>query len=481
MSRHAFITPTSLFLTPAASPSPGWYDVGWRNPLIKTPTLDELVAKESAVLTRHYVFKFCSPTRRSLLSGRYPTHSGTDNGGDATMDLRFTSLATKLKSLGYATHQSGKWHAGHYIMEQTPHGRGFDTSLGYFQGMEDHWNQRFQECNHSTDLWDTDKPGFGMNGTYGDYLYAARAVSVIQAHVATTPLFYYLAMQCAHDPMQVPDRFAALYDKETCADVDEYAFSSVIDEVISNVTAALRKKDMWANTLMVFSADNGGPAFSDQQAASNYPLRGGKYQLWEGGIRATAFVSGGLLPSKMRGTNITSLMHICDWWVTFAKLAGGVATDGDGSVVPKLDGLDQWPIISGASTAVVRSEVFPAKGVLIQEQWKLVVGGVGGTAMWSGQHYPKVPATGPKNLDCGAGCLFDVVSDPEERLNLNGSAAHAGTVAKMQARLAALELTIWQANPKQTNTTIQQVCAMTLAQGEWLTPADWHPHWARKA
>ena len=75
--------------------------------------------------------------------------------------------------------------------------------------MEDHWNQRFQECNHSTDLWDTDKPGFGMNGTYGDYLYAQRAVSVIEAHPASTPLFYYLAMQCAHDPMEVPDRFAA--------------------------------------------------------------------------------------------------------------------------------------------------------------------------------------------------------------------------------------------------------------------------------
>ena len=89
----------------------GWYDVGWRNPLIKTPTLDELVAKEGAVLTRHYVYKYCSPTRRSLLSGRYPTHSGTANNNNATMDLRFTSIATKLKGLGYATHMSGKWYS----------------------------------------------------------------------------------------------------------------------------------------------------------------------------------------------------------------------------------------------------------------------------------------------------------------------------------------------------------------------------------
>jgi hypothetical protein len=183
----------------------------------------------------------------------------------------------------------------------------------------------------------------------------------------------------------------------------------------------------------------------------------------------------------MRSTNITALIHICDWWVTFTSLAGGDATDGDGSVVPKLDGLNQWPVISGAST-VVRSEVFPAKGVLIQGRWKLVVGGVGGTAMWSGQHYPKIPATGPATLDCGKpGCLFDVEHDPEERINLNSSATHASVIATMSARLAALELTIWQADPAQTNTTIEQVCAATFAQGGWLTPANWHTNVATRS
>lgn len=140
-------------------------------------------------------------------------------------------------------------HAGHYIMQQTPHGRGFETSLGFFEGMEDHWNQRYAECNHSTDLWDTDKPAFGMNGSYGDYLYSRRAVSVIEAHPAATPLFYFLSMQCAHYPMQVPDRFADLLDNRTCPDVIEYAFSSVIDEVVHNVTEALKQKGMWPNTL----------------------------------------------------------------------------------------------------------------------------------------------------------------------------------------------------------------------------------------
>ena len=56
-------------------------------------------------------------------------------------------------------------------------------------------------------------------------------------------------------------------------------------------------------------------AFSDQNAASNFPLRGGKYSLYEGGLRVTAFVSGGLLPPAMRGTNISAPIHVCDWYV----------------------------------------------------------------------------------------------------------------------------------------------------------------------
>ena len=57
----------------------------------------------------------------------------------------------------------------------------------------------------------------------------------------------------------------------------------------------------------------------------------------------------------------------------------------------------------------------------------------------------------------------------------------ASLISSMQSRLAALEKTIWQANPRQTNTSIKQVCDMSLSQGEWLTPADWHPQWARES
>lgn len=175
---------------------------------------------------------------------------------------------------------SGKWHAGHSIVRQQPHGVGFDRSLGYMNGACDHYTQEDREdgCSNSpkgsktkkpptVDIWDTDRPGYGLNGTYGDYMYVGRAVeTIVQHNASAAPLFYYLAMQCAHAPMEAPDRFKDLYDKKTTPNVIEYAFSSVIDEGLANVTRALKTKGMWDNTLLVVSSDNGGPAFIDQHA-----------------------------------------------------------------------------------------------------------------------------------------------------------------------------------------------------------------------
>eukprot|EP00039_Didymoeca_costata_P025840 m.14383 g.14383 ORF g.14383 m.14383 type:complete len:493 (+) comp5075_c0_seq1:1-1479(+) len=450
----------------------GYYNVGFRNPLIKTPVIDNIVKTEAALIERHYTFKYCSPTRRSFLSGRQPTHSGQDNSARATVDLRMRTIANKLSEAGYDTYQSGKWHAGHDIVFQTPHGRGFNTSLGYFNGACDHWTQKDSEdgCGEITDLWDTDRPAEGMNGTYGDYLYGGRAVDVIMNHDVSRPLFYYLATQCAHDPMEVPQRFLDIYPK-TVPNQIEYAFSSVVDEVIDNVTKALRAKNMWENTLFVVSSDNGGPAFSDQHAASNFPLRGGKYTLFEGGIRVTAFVSGGLLPSSMAGKNISAPIHVCDWYATFSHLAGVDASD-DHQGVPSIDSINQWPVISGSISTPLRNETFPATGVLIQGKYKLIATGPG-TAKWSGPLYPKVPATGPNSLDCSqkSPCLFDIVNDPFEYQDI--AQQNPTIVTSMLNRVIVLNNGTFEGVPP--NVAKGAVCSMTKANGNFLTPSDWTP------
>ena len=88
----------------------GWFDNGFHgNNLIKTPFMDQLVKDESALIERHYTFKFCSPTRRSFLSGRVPPHSGQSNSAAATVDMRMQTIADKLKSANYVTGQAGKW------------------------------------------------------------------------------------------------------------------------------------------------------------------------------------------------------------------------------------------------------------------------------------------------------------------------------------------------------------------------------------
>jgi hypothetical protein len=107
----------------------------------------------------------------------------------------------------------------------------------------------------------------------------------------------------------------------------------------------------------------------------------------------------------------------------------------------------------------------------LQRQWKLITGTSGGTAKWSGPLYPKVPATGPISVFCGAGCLFDVVQDPFERNNL--AFEQPAILHAMQQRLVNLTATIW--SPTYPNVSSTSVCARTAANGGYLTPSDWTP------
>jgi len=170
---------------------------------------------------------------------------------------------------------------------------------------------------------------------------------------------------------------------------------------------------------------------------------GGKMSWFEGGIRTSAWVTGGVLPPAMRGKNLSSshLIAVCDWHSTFLALAGAAGSkahhDGEiesgvvleeeetrprGAVaarfsmlpppLPTLDGIDQWPVISGERSTPLRSEVFVGSDVLVYRNYKLIATAAG-DARWSGAMYPKVPATGSRNISCSneAPCLFDVVQD----------------------------------------------------------------------
>jgi len=414
----------------------GHYDVHWNNPDISTPNLEALV-KDGALLDRHYVYKYCSPTRSSLLSGRLPIHVNEDNSPDpfpgAGIPRNLTIIAKKLKQAGYATHQVGKWHAGHASFGHIPTGRGFDTSLGYLAAAEDHWTQQREGClGTHTDLWKNNGPAYGLNGTeYGGYLYNKEAVSIIQSHDPSTPLFLYMAFQNVHAPLEVPQPYINQYSSIDNKDRQVYSgMVAFLDEAVGNITNALKKAGLWENTLIVFSADNGGPTYAGG-GGNNYPLKGGKLSDWEGGVRVAAFVSGGFLPSAVRGTVIDGYVHVCDWYATFAYLAGVDPTDNVPGF-PATDSINVWPLISGQTKTSPRTEIplssFPGvlNGIphalsLISGPYKLLLGEIP-ISGWTGPQYPNNTGTivGPALLEnCIGGCLYNIIEDPTEHQELS--------------------------------------------------------------
>ena len=466
----------------------GRYNAGFRgNAEARTPAIDGLVA-EGVLLERQYVYQFCSPTRSAFLSGRLPIHINEANHGPSAyggVDLRASTVADVLKGAGYATHQTGKWNAGSLLYGQVPTERGFDTSLGYMGGEEDHYTQLGNfgplpganympaelladsasfRCNEVmevggaggeqpgaaleggntklVDLLENGTPALGRNGSYAAYMYTNHTVSLIEAHDTATPLFIYHAWQEAHTPNEVPEwelgPALPADSKSTPALRQTYeAMVHTMDSGIGNITAALKAKGMWDRTLIFFSADNGGREDGDF-GGNNFPLRGMKFSDFEGGTRAQSFASGGAIPAARRGATESGLMHIADWLHTFAALAGVDATDhkaAEAGVVPPIDSLNMWPTVA-TGAASPRSEIAISSNAFIAWPYKVVVGKQGGKGVWTGPQHPNSTAT-LKDDDpgCGDGCLFNIEADPTEHVDL--AKASPALLANLTAKLNA--------------------------------------------
>ena len=214
----------------------GWNYPGYHNREVKTPTLDKLATREGVRLGSHYMYKYCSPSRSSLLSGRYPWRFAATRCNlipasiPEGLDLGYTLLPKHLAQAGFITHHVGKWHLGFHTRDYTPVGRGFHTSWGFLEGGEDHWTHacgagaaacgvpwRPQASEQNFDLWTAstdDYPGrplLGYNGsqgephTYSGYIFTRRVVQLIEQHQlfnTSQPLFVYWALHNTHSPVQ---------------------------------------------------------------------------------------------------------------------------------------------------------------------------------------------------------------------------------------------------------------------------------------
>jgi arylsulfatase A-like enzyme len=407
----------------------GYADCGFNGGTqIKTPNIDRL-AKSGTIIDSHYVQPVCSPTRSTLLTGRYPTHTGVytivSPGAPWGLPLAERTLADALRSAGYRTALTGKWHLGEFEKAFQPNARGFDHQYGHFFGMLDYYTH---ERMNKLDWFRNGEP-LKEEG-YTTHLITAEACKVIATTDAAKPIFLYVPFNGVHSPFQVPDNYLKPYANLKGNRQKLAGMLAAVDEAIGKIEDALRKSGRLENTLIVFSSDNGGPPPGD-----NTPLRDFKGSIYEGGTRAAAFATWpGRIPADKRAAQP---MHMVDWYPTLIKLAGG-------SLEQKLpvDGRDVWPMLTkGAPSphdAILSvSTQGPTRAAVRMGDWKLMVNGNADADSGEDDGATKAKKKGK----AAAGkyepvALYNLADDPSESKNL--AAAQPDRVKAMRARLADL-------------------------------------------
>ena len=407
----------------------GYADCGFNGGTqIKTPNIDRL-AKSGTIIDSHYVQPVCSPTRSTLLTGRYPTHTGVytivSPGAPWGLPLAERTLADALRSAGYRTTLTGKWHLGEFEKAYQPNARGFDHQYGHFFGMLDYYtHQRMNKLD-----WFRNGEPLKEEG-YTTHLITAEACKVIAETGNDKPLFLYVPFNGVHSPFQVPDNYLKPYANLKGNRQKLAGMLAAVDEAISKIEDALRKSGRLENTLIVFSSDNGGPPPGD-----NTPLRDFKGSIYEGGTRAAAFATWpGRIPADK---HVTQPMHMVDWYPTLIKLAGGTLDQK----LP-IDGLDVWPMLTkGAPSphdAILSvSTQGPTRAAVRMGDWKLMVSGNADADSGEDDGATKTKKKGK----AAAGkyepvALYNLAEDPSESKNL--AATQLDRVKAMRARLAEL-------------------------------------------
>ena len=399
----------------------GWKDVGFNGCTdIKTPNLDRLAAG-GVKLTNFYVQNMCTPTRACLMTGRYPFRYGLQTivipgAGTYGLDTTEYLMPQCLHDAGYSTAIIGKWHLGHADIKFWPKQRGFDYQYGAMIGELDYYT-------HSDagvlDWFRNNKPVHEKG--YTTQLIAADAVRHIKEQRPDKPFYLYLTFNAPHTPYQAPQEYVDRYKE--IADPTRRTYAGMVtclDDEIGQVVAALDKKGLRDNTLILFHSDNGGTTnamFAGQLAdlsktklpCDNGPWRDGKGSLFEGGHHVVACAN---WPGKIKAQTVDGLIHAVDLYPTIAKLAGASTEK-----CRPLDGLDVWDTIAENKPSP-RTEIIynvePFRAAVRQGDWKCI---------WR--------TLIPTSVD-----LYNLAEDPSEKNNL--AAAHPDKVKAMQARIEAL-------------------------------------------
>jgi arylsulfatase A-like enzyme len=348
----------------------GWGEIGFQgSKQIPTPNIDS-IAKNGVRFEQGYVAAtYCSPSRAALMTGRYPTRFGHEFNSisrQSGISPNETTMAERLKSLGYATCAIGKWHLG-VKPEYRPTARGFDEFYGTLANTPFYHPTQFVDSRVSTEP----TPRLKDPDFYTTDAYAERAVDWLGKQ-KDKPWFLYVPFNAQHAPLQAPqkylDRFKNIKkeNRRTFA-----AMMSAMDDAVGKILDKVREMGEEENTIVVFLADNGGPTKST--TSRNGPLRGFKSQTWEGGTRVPFAIQWkGHIPAGETYKNPVINMDI----LPTAIAAAGAEIDP----AWKLDGVNLLPYVTGENKGRPHQTLywrFGKQWAVRDGDWKLV-GGNGG-------------------------------------------------------------------------------------------------------
>lgn len=377
----------------------GWNDVSYHGGPIPTPNIDRL-AKEGVELDRFYVCPFCSPTRAGLMTGRYPQRFGMHGA-----PLQFANtkglppseytIAEMLNDAGYQRRMAiGKWHLGNSSIHFHPMRQGFSGFYGHYCGMIGY----FGHTRGGQRDWHRGYEPLSEEG-YSTELMTTAAVRFLRDQKDyNEPFFLYLSYNAVHTPNQATDGDLAVasnllkqaesrFQKEGKANnwlgqsvpknsADEskknfkdswnswlsrgdnfFAMTISMDRGVGQVLSVIDEIDARENTLVWFMSDNGG-------TSNNYPLRGRKGRVWEGGVRVPSVIR---WPNRFDGDRKVS--HMITYLDVMPTLAA--ATNQKIKFPKSIDGLNALDSIDKGSLMPERT-VYLGKQAVTRGKWKLV-------------------------------------------------------------------------------------------------------------
>lgn len=375
---------------------------------LTTPNLDRL-AKKGTRFTQFYAASpVCSPSRASLLTGRYPQRaglvdnaSGTYGSGNGLPASQYT-MAELFKDNGYKTAHIGKWHIG-YTPETMPNKQGFDYSFGFMGGCIDSYSHFYYWGGPNRhDLWRNGEEIYEA-GKYFPDLMVAEAGKFLEEN-KSKPFFMYFAINMPHYPLQGEKKWLDRY-KNLPSPRNMYAASvSTMDEKIGLLLKKLDELGLTENTIIVFQADQGHSEEERSFGGGGYagPYRGSKFSLFEGGVRVPAFISwpGHIPENAVRNQFATNI----DWFATLPEYCN----------IPmpkhKIDGRSLVKVIASADAKSPHEDFYwQSQGTKENPQWAVREGD------WKLLHNPRLAKQ--EELDAGNYLLVNMKTDSSEITN----------------------------------------------------------------